>query len=197
LVRESANVKTLNHSQVHAFRQPRGSIRRVFIAAGLAAAVAAPAWAAELPDVVESRNAGNAATDAAVDPESVARGNWRKLMAHNSTPATGCFHASYPNIVWERVACKSGQPRFHPLHARPMDDQAESTGGTTTSNNDSVIQVTSLITGAFGFFTVSGVTTEDGVSEFNNPITGAPQGTLGPNEYSIQLNTNDKDHLGM
>jgi hypothetical protein len=181
-------VRTLNCSKT--------LTKPLLIAAGLATAIAAPAWAGELPDAVVNASAGNAAaretaTDRAVDPESVARANWRLLMAHNSTPAAGCFHASYPNIVWERVACKSGQSGAHSVHARPRDDQAESTGGTDTGNNDSVIQVTSLITGAFGFFTVTGVTAEDGVSEFNNPITGAPQGTLGPNEYSIQLNTND------
>lgn len=183
-------MKTPNHSKT--------LIEPLLIAAGFATAVAAPAWSTEIPDAAINISAGNAAavvtaadpaTGRAADPEAAARAQWRKLMAHNSTPAAGCFHASYPDIVWQSVACTSGQPRAHSLHARPRDDQAESTGGTATGNNDSVVQVTSLITGAFGFFTVTGVTAEDDVSEFND--NGVPLGILGPNEYSIQLNTND------
>jgi hypothetical protein len=129
---EIANVRTLNCSKT--------LTKPLLIAAGVATAVAAPAWSTELPDAAMNASAGDAATtDRAVDPESVARANWRLLMAHNSTPAAGCFHASYPNIVWERVACKSGQSGAHSVHARPRDDQAESTGGTDTGNNDSVV----------------------------------------------------------
>jgi hypothetical protein len=157
--------------------------------AGLATAVAAPAWASELPDAAVNAGAGHAATDRAVDAESVARANWRSLMAHNSTPAAGCFHASYPNIVWEKVACKTGQPRVHPVHAKLRDDEAEVTGGLLNgNNNDYAAKATGLITEAFGSFAISGVTAEDGVAEFY--IGNVPQGSLGPNEYSIQLNTN-------
>jgi hypothetical protein len=109
-------VKTPNHSKT--------LIKPLLMAAGLAAAVAAPAWA--MPDALVNASAGDAATrgpaagspakDRAVDPELAARAQWRKLMAHNSTPATGCFHASYPDIVWERVACGMGQPRARPVH---------------------------------------------------------------------------------
>jgi hypothetical protein len=71
-------MKTLNHSKT--------LIKPILIAAGLGLAVAAPAWATELPDVVESRSAGNAAagepaTDAAADPESVARADGAQLHA--------------------------------------------------------------------------------------------------------------------
>jgi hypothetical protein len=179
-------VRTLNRSKT--------LIKPLLIAAGVATAVAAPARASELPDSAVS--AGNAAaaapaTDRAVDPESAARAQWRKLMSHNSTPATGCFHASYPNIVWERVACGIGQPRANPVHIKPRGDEPEVTGGIlgTDKSNDYVAQSKGLITGAYGFFATSGVTSEVGVYEYT--VNGIPQGILGPNEYSIQLNTNE------
>ncbi len=126
-------MKTLNHSKTQL-------IKPILIAAGLAAAVAAPDWATQLPDAV-SASAGNAATDAAVDPELVAHANWRAFMAQNSTPAEGCFHASYPNIVWERVDCKIGQPRVHPTHVKPTDDEEEVTG----NGNDYVAPLAKVI----------------------------------------------------
>jgi len=176
-------MKTPNHSKT--------LIKPLLIAAGLATAVAATAWATELPDAVVSASAGDAtATDRPVDPESVARANWRTLMAHNSAPATGCYHASYPTIVWEKVACKIGQPRVHPVHARPRADVPEVTGGIGNGKSDDyVAEGTGLITEAVGSFAISGVTSEVGVSEYN--INGVQQGITGSNEYSIQLNTNE------
>jgi hypothetical protein len=43
-------------------------------------------------------------------------------------PVGGCFHASYPNIVWEKVDCKMSLPRVHPTHVRPTGDEAQVTG---------------------------------------------------------------------
>jgi hypothetical protein len=174
-------MKTPNHSTT--------LIKPLLIAAGLATAVATPAWA--MPDaVVNASAAGATATDRAVDPESAARAQWRKLMAHNSTPAAGCFHASYPDIVWERVACDIGQPRVHPVHVKPRGDEPEVTGGIlgTNKSNDYVAKATGLLTGAYGFFGTGDVTSEVGVSEYN--INGVQQGITGSDEYSIQLNTN-------
>jgi len=174
-------MKTPNHSKT--------LIKPLLIAAGLAAAVAAPAWA--MPDAVVNASAADAtATDRAVDPESATRANWRTLMAHNSTPAAGCFHASYPDIVWERVACKIGQPRAHPVHTKPRDDAPEVTGGIGNGKSDDyVAEAAGLITEAVGSIAISGVTSEVGVYEYT--VNGVPQGILGPNEYSIQLNTNE------
>jgi hypothetical protein len=149
----------------------RDSIKGILIAAGLAAAGMAPVWAAELPDVT-------------VDPESAARADWRALMAQNPTPAEGCFHASYPDIVWQKVDCKMGQPRVHPTHVTASDDEPEVTG----NGNDYIAKATGLITLAGGSFTTKGVTSEVGVgvAEYKD------EGILGPNEYSLQINTNDK-----
>jgi len=182
-------MKRLNHLKTHASSQPtllpsamplsrteplRTSIKHILVAAGLVAAFAAPAWANQPPDA-----------DGAVDPESVAHENWRGLMAHNPTPAEGCFHASYPNIVWEGVDCKIAQPRFHPVHVKPTDAAEEVTG----NGNDYVAKAQGLITLAGGSFSTKGVKSEKGVG-----VSGfGGGGILGPNEYSLQLNTNAKE----
>jgi hypothetical protein len=172
-------MKTLNHSKA----------QRILIAAGLGLAVAAPAWATQPADEVVSQSAGNTAMgtdapDGAVDPESAAQGKWRALMAHNSAPAEGCFHASYPDIVWESVDCKIAQTRVHPVHIKPTD-AAEVTG----NGHDYAAKAKGLITLASGGFTIKGVKSEKsvGVAAFGGG------GILGPNEYSLQLNTNAND----
>ena len=128
---------------------------------------------------IDSTNT-NAATTS--DPESVARENWRSLMRQNPAPAEGCFHASYPNIVWESVECKVAQPRFHPVHSKRQDAMADVTG----SGNDYVAESQGLIGSALGYFQTSGVTSETGVGVAANNN----EGFLGPNEYTLQINTN-------
>src|ERR1700722_13528215 len=102
-------MKTLNQARAHVGNQPafspstqppqpgstslRSAVKRSLIAAGLAAAVASPAWSAELPDVVAGQSGGTT-----VDADSAARAQWKAVMKQNSTPGEGCFHASYPNI---------------------------------------------------------------------------------------------------
>jgi hypothetical protein len=164
----------------------RGSIKRILIAAGLATALAAPAWSTELPDVVASTGAGSvpAGQDTgAVDPESVAHGKWRALMGHTSTPAEGCFHVSYPSQFWEKVDCTIGQPRAHPVHVKPTGAAADVVG----SGNDWVVNAKGLIVAADGSFSsVKGVKSEKGVGV----AAYGGGGILGPNEYSLQINTN-------
>jgi hypothetical protein len=149
-------MKTLNHS-----------INLILIAASLAAAVAAPAWAEQPPDA---------------DQESAAQSNWRAFMAQNPASEEGCFHASYPSTVWEKEDCKVGQPRAHPLPAH--QEGAPDVVGNT---NDYVAGAQGLITQtAGGFQVVKGVTSETGVG-----VKGfGGGGILGPNEYSLQINTN-------
>jgi hypothetical protein len=186
----------------------RRSIKCILIAAGLATAAAAPVWAAQLPELV-SRSAANTAmgtdapaslaagspdagaasalagqdTGAAVDPQSAALHSWRKLMTQNPAPVEGCFHASYPNVTWDRVECKAAQPGVHPVHVKPADGAPEVTG----NGHDYVAKATGLISSAAGTFSISGVTSEKsvGVAAFGGG------GILGRNEYSVQLNTND------
>jgi hypothetical protein len=144
------------------------SIKRILIAAGLATAVAAPTWAAE-PE-----------TD--VSPDSAAHAQWRATMAESSAPSEGCFHASYPDIVWEKMDCTIAKPRVRPVHVNPSGAEAEVVGNT----KDFVAKATGLITLASGGFATKGVTSETGVGV----AAFSDEGILGANEYSLQLNTN-------
>jgi hypothetical protein len=123
------------------------------------------------------------AAEAVTDAESAARENWRAVMAHNPTSAEGCFSASYPSMVWEAVECKVAQPRFHPVHVKPANGAADVTG----NGVDYVAKAAGLITETLGTFpTVTGVKTEKsvGVAAFGGG------GILGPNEYTLQVNSN-------
>jgi hypothetical protein len=107
---KSRSFNTLNHC----FREITNvALKHLLLSAGFATAVA-----------------GSAAqhVEAAVDSESAAQAEWRTLMAHNPMPVDGCFHASYPNIVWEKVDCNMSPPRVHPTHVRPTGDDAQETG---------------------------------------------------------------------
>jgi len=113
--------------------------------------------------------------------EQAAHANWRAIMKHVPTPDTGCFHASYPSVVWESVDCTIGSPHA-PTRVKPTDGTPEVVG----NGNDWVAQTPGLISEAIGTFSISGVESEKsvGVIEYGG------HGILGPNEYSVQLNTN-------
>jgi hypothetical protein len=114
------------------------------------------------------------------DADAAARDNWRAVMSQGPFAGEGCFQASYPSIIWEQVGCKELHPRTHPVVRTP--------GGQVTGNgHDYVAESSGLTSGALGSFpTVTGVKSEKsvGVPEFGDG------GILGPNEYSLQLNTN-------
>jgi hypothetical protein len=116
-------------------------------------------------------------TDVAGDAEAAARDSWRAFVAHNSPLAEGCFRASYPNLEWEQVECTIVHPRTHPT------PRSSSSGGTVGNGLDYVAESAGLISETVGTFpSVTGVTSEQSV--------GGSGGILGPNEYSLQLNTN-------
>jgi hypothetical protein len=143
--------------------------KKVLFLAGLVAAAFAPAVFA---------------SSAQVGPiESLARQAWREDIAQVAVPAEGCYHATYPSIVWQQVACRTATANHvHPvphyyLFAAPM---------TAGNGNDYTIETSKLITKAVGSFpTFSGVTSEQsvGVAEYGDG------GILGANEYSLQMNT--------
>jgi hypothetical protein len=115
--------------------------------------------------------------------EQVAREAWRADIAQVATPSEGCFHASYPSIVWQQIACSN-----LPARARPVPHYYLFAAPQTAGNgNDYTIQTGSHhITSAVGTFpTVSDVTSEQsiGVAAYGDG------GILGANEYSVQLNT--------
>src|SRR5580658_1400848 len=118
--------------------------------------------------------------------EAQAREAWRGIMHETSAPSEGCFHASYPSTQWQEVECAAA-PGYR--SALPKAKDREQTVG---NGYDYVVQVPSgrLLNSASGTFpTVTGVKSEKsvGVAAFGDG------GILGPNEYSLQLNTNLTD----
>ncbi len=115
------------------------------------------------------------------DADAAARDNWRSVISQNPDLREGCFQASFPSIVWEQVECKELHPRIHPVVRKPGEGQV------TGNGHDFVAESSGLTSGALGSFpTVTGVKSEKsvGVAEYGDG------GILGPNEYSLQLNTN-------
>ncbi len=114
--------------------------------------------------------------------ESQARADWRENIAHVATPAEGCFHATYPSILWQKVDCKTAPVRYQPPPRRIGKNQLETTG----NGNDYVIKSSSLISQTVGSFpTVTGVKSEKGVGV----AAFGGGGILGPNEYTLQINS--------
>jgi hypothetical protein len=177
-------VNIVNQSKAQAIGQPtsltsvrsklscneplRAFFAGILVAAGIAAAAAAPAWA-------------NA--DSAADPQSVALENWRAALTENPPQEAGCFRESYPSLVHERVDCYTGPLRAHPVHRTPADDVPFVVG----DRNDYVAETSGKTFWAGGNFSDVSVQSEAsvGVAQFG----GA--GNLGPEEYSLQINTND------
>ncbi len=140
----------------------------ILVAAGLAAAVTAPAWA----DTV-----------GAADPESVAREHWRAVMMQNLPQEAGCFRESYPNLVHEKVACHAGPSPVHPMRRRAADEVPFEVG----NRDDHVAETKGKTFWAGGSFLDVSVHSEASVGV---AATGYA-GSLGPNEYSLQVNTNN------
>jgi hypothetical protein len=162
-------MNAVNHSSA---QEPlRRSIKGLLIAAGVASVLAAPVWAAAPAD--------------GVDAEEAMHAPWRTLMSQTPSPGEGCFHASYPEVTWQKLDCKIGQPRVRPTHVTPAEGAPDVTGNT----NDYVAKAQGLITYAFGHFAISGVRSEEGVGV----AAYGDGGILGENEYSVQINTNARE----
>jgi hypothetical protein len=115
--------------------------------------------------------------------ESQARDTWRAAMSNNPASTEGCFHAVYPSLVWESVDCTVGEPRVRPAPHTSEDGASEITG----NGHDYALGATGLITAARGQFPkVTDVKSEKGVGV--KSFGGG--GILGPNEYTLQLNSN-------
>jgi hypothetical protein len=129
------------------------------------------------------------ANPSAIDPQEAAHREWHKLM-HQIPTEEGCFHASYPNLVWEEVACASSPPSARPkLFRSPVNPSPEVAGYFDTGYyDDNVVRAPAHTTfeSVLGSFKTKGVKSETGVgvAKFGGG------GNLGPNEYSVQINTN-------
>ena len=104
------------------------------------------------------------------DAEVQARKAWRETMLRTPAPTEACFHAAFPNTVWERVACTVAPNR-------PYVPRTQGRAQIVGDGIDYVAEVSGLTASAVGTFpVVSGVTSEtDGVR---------------PNVYSLQMNSN-------
>ena len=120
-----------------------------------------------------------------IDAEAAAKTSWREFMARNPASEPGCFQAAYPNYLWEKAQCHAiSQTHTHPIRRQSTARPAEEITG---NGNDYVAQAAGLISKTLGTFpSVTGVTSERsvGVAAFGGG------GILGPNEYTLQINTN-------
>ena len=121
---------------------------RIALAAVLAAAAAAPAFAQTATPAV-----------ATVSAEALMQENWRETIARTGVPHEGCFEAEFPNAVWVEASCTVAPDKVYIPHGH---------GGPQTVGNgvDYAATVTNLMSAAVGTFpTVTGVTSEkDGSS---------------------------------
>jgi len=150
-------------------------------------ALAAGLLSVGLPSVLAAQ-----AGDVAADAEAQVRQAWRLTMHHAGVPDTGCFHASYPNIQWEKVECAAAPSHRSVPPKRAAAQSAARAGAQTTGNlYDYVAQAPAgeFFSFALGSFpTVTGVTSEKTI---NVPFGGGiSDGIPGPNEYTLQINTN-------
>lgn len=116
---------------------------------------------------------------------------WAETLHHTPAPREGCFQALYPSTQWQAVPC-APPPGWRSAPARKLNQKEgahEQVGGGTALNNDIVVQapsghLLSVVEGSFR--AVQGVTSETGVGV----AAFGGGGFLGPNEYSLQINTN-------
>lgn len=108
--------------------------------------------------------------DVAADAQAKALTSWHETMRHLAPPTAGCFHASYPSVIWEKAGCATTSYRSEP-HVK------FSTAETVGNGNDYAAATANLTSSATGSFpVVTGVTSEtDGTTA---------------NSYTLQLNTN-------
>lgn len=155
----------------------RASLTLVLASGLLGATSFFAAHAAQPADV-----SAQASTEIVSPLEAQARAQWREDISHIATPSEGCFHATYPSVIWERTACKQAIPRVAPTPRWRSFGAAQNAG----NGNDYTLQSSTLITKAVGSFpSVTGVTSESGVGV----AAYGGGGILGPNEYSLQINS--------
>lgn len=129
----------------------------------------------------------------AVASQDAAHQAWRENLKQVPQPGEGCFHASFPNLQWNKVQCGQvsgyrSARRRNPKVGLLYD--AQGVGHQTAGNGtDYEIQAPSgrLIQQAAGSFTAtSNLKSEKGVGV----AAYGYGGITGANQYTLQLNTN-------
>lgn len=165
---------------------------KIAVAASLVCAASVPAaFAAPTTAIADQAQAPSMVQAQAIQ-------SWHEDITRMSTPAEGCFQATFPSILWKQVSCSQVQSFSHPLPRRPdaltrfavqSASAGSVAGGTQTTGNgdDYAIETASLISSATGTFpSVTGVTSEKGVGV----AAFGGGGILGANEYTLQANSN-------
>ncbi|MCQ8278304.1 hypothetical protein NFI95_07555 [Acetobacteraceae bacterium KSS8] len=162
----------------------------------LVAALACLAWtgctpAFADPAAMDAQVPGAAAPSAAAD--AAAHQQWEHSLRQVPQPGEGCFHATYPNLTWNKVQCgqvsgyRSAPPR-NPRRGLAYD--ANGVGRQVVGNgSDYAISAPSgyLLNEAAGSFTAtSNLKSEKGVGV----AAFGYGGITGSNQYTLQLNTN-------
>jgi hypothetical protein len=120
---------------------------------------------------------------APTDIEEAAHAQWRQAITGVEAPSGGCFQATFPSTQWDQAPCRTVGTHTHPIPRRRSAGQSETTG----NGNDYALVTTGLISQTVGSFpTVTGLTSESGVGV----AAFGGGGILGPNEYTLQINTN-------
>ena len=118
---------------------------------------------------------------------------WRETLKQIPQPGEGCFHATFPNLAWNKVQC--GEPsgyrsarRKNPHVAEQLD--AQGVGHQVTGNGvDYSAGAPSghlISTAAGNFPATSNLKSEKGVGT----AAFGYGGITGTNQYTLQLNTN-------
>jgi hypothetical protein len=160
---------------------------RYMIQIAIVASLAGAAW---LPSAFATQ-AGDENLAQADQVEAQAHADWRETISHTSAPAEGCYQAEYPSIIWKQVGCNVAPARVHsvpPVPSRRNLSLAEGGASQTTGNgHDYALSSSTLISTTTGTFpSVTGVTSETGVGV----AAFGGGGILGPNEYTLQINSN-------
>lgn len=158
-------------------------VRRMLVAASIAGLLSAAG--------LSSSVAAQATNDVTAQATRDALDSWHESIKHLPPSTAGCFHATYPSVIWSQVACGSepgyrSAPRWKAIHtAKGKRMIAEETTG---NGNDYVAATASTTFSAVGSFpSVSDVTSEKGV---NVPFGGSESdGITGKNQYTLQLNS--------
>ncbi|WP_230411252.1 hypothetical protein [Collimonas humicola] len=163
---------------------------------GYAAVIAAGLFMSGVPLPAFAGETVNGFVDQAqVQAEAQAHETWRENVRQFAPVEEGCHHASYPNMKWEKVECGAKSSyRSAPRKIKHGDEKifgraTPSSAQVDGNGTDYSIQAPSgsLISTAVGSFpSVTGVTSEKGVGVAAYNYSG----NLGPNQYTLQLNTN-------
>jgi hypothetical protein len=142
-----------------------------------------PASASAQP-VVHAKAAARPASHAKASGQPVphTKAAWQKDIAHVRQPGRGCYHASYPALVWHAVKCATGPEQ--PVAPAPLYRSAtHAEPAQVGAGTDDAAQVSGLITQATGTFDdVGSDITEEGKVGDSGPSTVQ-------NAFSLQLNS--------